>query len=103
MDELEQKLFMMISLSGGARSNFIEALQLAKGDTTSKMINEKLLAANQLLVDAHREHALLIQQEASGNNIKFSMLLMHAEDLLITTETLKIIIPEIIILYEKGV
>ncbi|MDU6209930.1 MAG: PTS lactose/cellobiose transporter subunit IIA, partial [Clostridium perfringens] len=43
----------------------------------------------------------LIQDEASDNKIEISMLLIHAQDQLMTTMTLKDLANEIIDLYEK--
>ena len=41
----------------------------------------------------------MIQKEAAGEKSEFSLLLMHAEDQLMTTETLKIVAEEFIELY----
>lgn len=52
-----------------------------------------------VFVEAHHAHASLIQKEAAGEKSEFSLLLMHAEDQLMTTETLKIVAEEFIELY----
>ena len=49
-----------------------------------------------MFVDGHHAHASLIQKEAAGEKSEFSLLLMHAEDQLMTTETLKIVAEEFI-------
>ena len=51
-------------------------------------------------MEGHRAHASLIQKEAEGEQTAFSLLLMHAEDQLMTTETLKIITEEFIDIYQ---
>ncbi|CAI3589160.1 cellobiose PTS system EIIA component [Clostridium neonatale] len=38
----------------------------------------------------------MIQQESSGDDIKLSLLLMHAEDQLMSAETIKIMAKEVI-------
>ena len=52
-----------------------------------------------MFVEGHHAHASLIQQEAAGEKSEFSLLLMHAEDQLMTTETLKIVAEEFIEIY----
>ena len=90
--------FQIISAVGTARSMYVEAIQEAK--------KGNIQAAKQLIedgvkvfVDGHHAHASLIQKEAAGEKSEFSLLLMHAEDQLMTTETLKSVAEEFIELY----
>ena len=90
--------FQIISAVGTARSMYVEAIQEEK--------KGNIQAAKQLIedgvkvfVDGHHAHASLIQKEAAGEKSEFSLLLMHAEDQLMTTETLKIVAEEFIELY----
>ena len=90
--------FQIISAVGTARSMYVEAIQEVK--------KGNIQAAKQLIedgvkvfVDGHHAHASLIQKEAAGEKSEFSLLLMHAEDQLMTTETLKIVAEEFIELY----
>ncbi len=90
--------FQIISAVGTARSMYVVAIQVAK--------KGNIQAAKQLIedgvkvfVDGHHAHASLIQKEAAGEKSEFSLLLMHAEDQLMTTETLKIVAEEFIELY----
>ena len=90
--------FQIISAVGTARSMYVEAIHEAK--------RGNIQAAKQLIedgvkvfVDGHHAHASLIQKEAAGEKSEFSLLLMHAEDQLMTTETLKIVAEEFIELY----
>lgn len=43
----------------------------------------------------------LLTQEASGNKIEFSLILMHAEDQMASTEMAKVLAREIIELYQN--
>ena len=90
--------FQIISAVGTARSMYVEAIQEAK--------KGNIQAAKQLIedgvkvfVDGHHAHASLIQKEAAGEKSEFSLLLMHAEDQSMTTETLQIVAEEFIELY----
>jgi len=90
--------FQIISAVGTAKSMYIEAIQAAKKgnfDEADKLIED---GANTFL-DGHRAHAALIQKEASGEKLEFSLILMHAEDQLMNAETVKIMAQEIIELY----
>ena len=54
-----------------------------------------------LEINGHVAHSELIQQEASGNHVVPSILLMHAEDQLMSAETIKVMALEIIRLNER--
>lgn len=95
MDGLELICFEIISNAGAAKSNFIEALELVKNqrfDESEVMIKE----GEEFLGEAHKAHSQLIMQEGSGKKVEMSLLLMHAEDQLMSVETIKIIMMELI-------
>ncbi|MCI5774827.1 MAG: PTS lactose/cellobiose transporter subunit IIA, partial [Erysipelotrichaceae bacterium] len=54
-----------------------------------------------VFVEGHHAHAQLIQQEAAGDHVNFHLLLMHAEDQLMSAEGFKTVAVEFIDLYEK--
>lgn len=79
---------------------YIEAISFAKEgkfEEARKTIEE----GEKIFVEGHHAHAELIQQEASGNNVEFRLLLMHAEDQLMSAETFKVMAEEFISVYEK--
>lgn len=73
----------MISQAGNAKSFAFEALTaIEKNDFTTA---EKLLKkAKQELADAHQMQTKLIQSELNGTKIEKSLLLIHAQDHLMT-------------------
>ncbi|MFV7644829.1 PTS lactose/cellobiose transporter subunit IIA [Streptococcus pneumoniae] len=85
-EEMEYICFQLIANSGAAKSSFIEAIQLAK-------------AGN--LKEAHKIHSNLIQKEATGEKIGFSLLFMHAEDQMASTEIIQLLSKEFIDLYQN--
>lgn len=90
--------FQIISAVGTARSMYVEAIQEAKKGNIEgavELINE----GSKIFIEGHHAHASLIQKEASGEKTEFSLILMHAEDQLMTTETLKIVAEEFIEIY----
>lgn len=99
MEELEMIYFEMISAVGTARSMYIEAIQHAKAgnfDAAAASVKE----GNDFFVEGHHAHAKLITKEASGNQLEFSLLLVHAEDQFMSAETFKILSEEFIDLYK---
>jgi len=100
MEGLELTCFQIISAVGTARSMYIEAIQEAKAgniDRARQIVKE----GEDIFVEGHKAHAGLIQQEASGDKVDVQLLLLHAEDQLMSAEAFKIIANEFIDLYEK--
>ncbi len=77
----EQTLFTFILHAGNARSKAKEAAELAgEGDWDGAQACLAEADAEQL--KAHEVNAKIIRQEAGGEAVPFSVLLMHAMDLL---------------------
>ncbi|MFY4774451.1 PTS lactose/cellobiose transporter subunit IIA [Metabacillus sp. RGM 3146] len=100
MEDMELVAFQMISQVGSARSSFMEALQFAR-EGNNEAANEKITEAQSFLTDGHRVHAELIRKEASGEKVEISLLVLHAEDLMISTETLGELAKEMIFMYQE--
>lgn len=99
MDGLELVSFQIISAVGTARSMYVEAIQLAKEGKITEA-RELVVEGEKVFVEGHHAHAGLVQQEANGEKVEFQLLLMHAEDQLMSAEAFKIIATEFIDLYE---
>ena len=100
MEELELKCFEIITNVGSARSYYVEAISYAKeGDFENA---EKSMAdGGEAFKLGHHAHVSLIQAEASGEEVKISLILLHAEDQLMSAEGFRIIATEFIDLYKK--
>nr|WP_174520236.1 PTS lactose/cellobiose transporter subunit IIA [Amphibacillus sediminis] len=99
-ESIDRIAFQMISNVGSAKSLVMEALYAAKeGNFT--LAEEKLAQAKEYFVEGHKVHATLIQKEAAGDKVDFSLLFMHAEDQLISTETINELVKEMIELYKR--
>ena len=95
MDNLELVSFQLISNVGEARSALFEAMRAAREECFEEA--DKLVRdAEDSLIKAHESHSSLIMQEASGDKVQISLLLMHAEDQLMSEETIKIMAKEVI-------
>ncbi|PKR83798.1 PTS lactose/cellobiose transporter subunit IIA [Heyndrickxia camelliae] len=99
-ENLDMISFQMISNVGTARSLAMEALFAAKGGDYA-LAEEKLEESNKYFVEGHRVHAGLIQKEASGDKVEFSLLFMHAEDQLMSTETIVLLVKEMVEMYKR--
>lgn len=100
LEELSQVAFQIISHSGEAKSEAMLAIYASKENDFEKA-QKHLQNANQEINIASEQHFDLIQQEASGNKIDIPLILMHAEDQLLTTQTLILIAEEFVSLYKK--
>ena len=98
MEGVELISFQIIAAVGTAKSMYIEAIQAAKQGNFAEA-DQLIEEGAKIYLDGHKAHASLIQREASGEKLEFSLLLMHAEDQLMNAETTKIMAVEIIELY----
>ncbi len=100
MDNLELISFQLISNVGEARSALFEAMRAAREECFEEA-DRLVIEAEDSLIKAHESHSSLIMQEASGDKVQISLLLMHAEDQLMTTELLKGMAKEVILTHKK--
>lgn len=93
--DLELEIFEIISHSGDARGYAYEALKAARENEMEKA--KKLLRKAQEEMDlAHNTQTKLIQREINGQNIKMSLLMVHAQDQLMTAISEKNLIEQMI-------
>jgi len=78
----EQTLFTVILHAGNARCFAKDAAELAAGGDFEEA-EAKLAEANEEQVKAHEMEAKIIRMEAQGQQVPFSILLVHAMDLLL--------------------
>lgn len=100
MEGTELISFQIISAVGTARSLYIEAIQEAKKknfDKAYQLIEE----GEQAFKEAHHAHGDLIQKEATGEKTQIDLLLMHAEDQLMSADGFRIISEEFIEVYKS--
>ncbi|MFC0273706.1 PTS lactose/cellobiose transporter subunit IIA [Metabacillus herbersteinensis] len=99
-EELYQISFHLIAHSGNARSLAMEAIGESKqGDFVSAL--NKLQDADQEFIHAHRYQTELIQKEANGENYDLPIILIHAQDHLMTALTVKDLAKEFVEIYQK--
>ncbi|UBH12615.1 PTS lactose/cellobiose transporter subunit IIA [Macrococcus armenti] len=93
--------FEIVAYAGDARSKLLQALNAAKNgefDKAEQLVEE----ADKCIVDAHNAQTSLLTKEASGEDIAYSVTMMHGQDHLMTTLLLKDMMKHIIELYKRG-
>ncbi|MEN6411777.1 MAG: PTS lactose/cellobiose transporter subunit IIA [Veillonellales bacterium] len=79
----EEVIFTIILHAGNARAEAYDALHAAQTGEFDKAA-EHLRRAEEEVGAAHRVQAEMIQQEAQGNKVAVTLLLVHAQDHLMT-------------------
>ncbi|MFD0049868.1 PTS lactose/cellobiose transporter subunit IIA [Actinomycetes bacterium NPDC127524] len=100
MEEMELTAFTIISNVGTAKSLVMEALYAAREGRFEEAEN-KLKESKSYLIEGHKSHSGLIQQEASGKKLEFSLIIMHAEDQMMSAETIGDLVAEMILMYKQ--
>lgn len=85
-----------------ARTSFIEAIDLAN-DKKFDQAMEKISEGDTYFKEGHKAHAELIQKEAGGEKTVVDLLIVHAEDQMMSAETFKILAEKFIDLNKKLV
>ncbi|HFI0043359.1 TPA: PTS cellobiose transporter subunit IIA [Streptococcus suis] len=99
-EELQMAAFGIILSSGNARSVIHEAFAAMREGDYDKA-EELLEAANAGMLEAHHSQTGLLQEYASGTEVKVEIIMVHAQDHLMTTMTLREVALEMLALYRK--
>ena len=100
MDDYSLQTIMELIMYGGeAKSSAMEAIEAAKAGSF-KLADEKIKAADEALIKAHHSQTGLLTEEAQGNHIKVSLLMVHSQDHLMTGIAFTHLAKEIINIYE---
>lgn len=90
--------FQIISFAGTAKSCYLEAIECAKrGEDTAELISQ----GDKAYEEASRAHQKALQMEANGS-LGSGLLLIHAESILISAETIKNLMLTIIELVQAA-
>ena len=96
----EELSFKMITEVGGAKSSAMEGLYAAKDGKFDEAAT-KLKEANVQIASASHIHMDVITKEAQGEQLEFKVLFMHAEDQLLSTQTLILLVEELVELHKR--
>lgn len=92
---MEEEIFELISHAGDAKGYAYEALKAAK-ENKMEEADDLLNKAQEELDIAHNTQTKLIQAEINGEDLKISLLIVHAEDHLMAAISEKSLIKEMI-------
>ncbi|MBL5767676.1 PTS lactose/cellobiose transporter subunit IIA [Bacillus sporothermodurans] len=97
---VEEIVMKIITHSGNAKSDAVEAIQAAKGKDIAAA-NELIEKSEAELLHAHHVQTSLIQNEACGNKAEVTLFLVYAQDHLMNAITFKDLAKEFVELYES--
>ena len=97
---MEEIILNLIMHSGEARRYAMEAIHMAKEGKIQEA-KELIRKSTEEVGEAHHSQTALIQGEAAGKKAEFSLLLVHAQDHLMTTLVVKDLANEIIDIYAR--
>ncbi|WP_246570003.1 PTS lactose/cellobiose transporter subunit IIA [Lentibacillus saliphilus] len=98
--DIQMLSFTIILHAGNARSSAMEAIHCAKEYKFAEA-RGKIEEAEAEFTKAHHEQTKLLTEEAEGNNHQVGVILVHAQDHLMTAMTVKDLAVEMISMYEK--
>lgn len=99
-EELQVAAFEIILHSGTARTHIHEGFAAMREGRFAEA-EEKLEVANEEILSAHHAQTQLLQDYASGVEIKMEIIMVHAQDHLMTTMTLLEVAREMLVLHQK--
>ncbi|WP_017471312.1 PTS cellobiose transporter subunit IIA [Amphibacillus jilinensis] len=98
--KIQEIAFQIILNSGEARTLVHEGFKAMREEDFIEA-RTKLEQANDSLVKAHSIQTHLLHEYANGVEIKIEVIMVHAQDHLMTTMTLREVALEMMILYQK--
>ena len=99
-DDLQVVAFEINLHSGNARSTIHEGFDLMR-KRNFKEAEKKLEDANNELIEAHKSQTSLLQNYANGQEIIMEIIMVHAQDHLMTTMTLSEMAIEFLEMYKQ--
>ena len=101
MDEKKVQAIMNLIIYGGdGKSSSVEAIQAAK-EGNFELADEKIKAAEESLLQAHHTQTEMLTQEANGDSVEVSLLMVHGQDHLMTGMMFKDLAKEIVDVYRR--
>ncbi|WP_409021737.1 PTS lactose/cellobiose transporter subunit IIA [Dellaglioa sp. P0083] len=99
-DAQMQTIMGLIVNGGNAKSDSMEEIQAAKkGDFETAAA--KLADADKSLIEAHHSQTAMLTQEASGDPVPVSLLMVHGQDHLMNAITFRDLAGEVVDIYKK--
>ena len=90
-EEAQMVAFQLISYAGDAFSSFFKAVEKARNGEFDEA-DELIKKGESELTNAHNAQTELLAKEAQGKDIEYSIMLVHAQDHLMTVMLLRDIV-----------
>ena len=90
----------LITKAGEAKSSAMEGLYAAR-EGNFDLAASKLADAEKEIGEASHKHYEVIVKEAQGVQLEYKVLFIHAEDQLLSTQTLILLVTEMIEMYKQ--
>lgn len=98
--DLDEIAMEIITNVGTARSMYVEAVEAAKAGNFTEA-HDLIREGDECFLNGHHAHSDLVNKPAGTEVLPYLFLMMHAEDQLMSADTLKIICEEFIDLLEN--
>ena len=99
MDEKNIQAIMNLIIYGGdGKSSAMEAIHATK-EGNFDLADEKIRAAEKSLLEAHHTQTEMLTQEANGDSVEMSLLMVHGQDHLMTGMMFKDLAKELVDVY----
>lgn len=99
-EEVQSISFQLIGYAGDAFSYFYQAVDKAR-EGRFEEAEELVAQGEKQLVQAHHAQTDLLTAEASGEDVEFSVILVHAQDHMMTAMMYERVAKEFITLYKE--
>lgn len=100
LEQFEMTCFQLVAQVGLARSCFVDAIARAEEGDLEGAAN-CFEEGDSAFHEGHDIHMGMLQREAAGEQLPFRIIVLHAEDLMASAETLRIIAEKFVNLYKK--
>ncbi|APB30548.1 PTS lactose/cellobiose transporter subunit IIA [Vagococcus teuberi] len=97
---MEEQIFNIIVHGGNARGFAYEALEACRKGEYEK-VDELLKQSKDEMVLAHNTQTELVQKDVRGESVEISLLMIHAQDQLMTTMSEQTLIEQMIIMQKE--
>lgn len=99
-EAVQMMSFQLVAHVGEATAHFTEAIKFAReGDFEA--VDREIRAGDAEIIEAHNSQTDLLRCEVTGEEIEFSLLLVHAQDHLMTTIVFERVAKELIEVYRE--
>lgn len=97
--EISMLGFEIVAYAGDARSSLLEARNCAKRGEWDK-VDALIESAQENINEAHKKQTEMLTLDARGEDLELGVIMIHAQDHLMTTMLLKDIIYDLIEIYK---